>query len=99
MTSGAEIGFPQPTTDERDLFLRWLGFVRGAVVRKATDVSDSDARWTPEGALISLVGIVNHLTHVERRWIDGTMLGERVGRSEEEFAPGLDLSIAEALAT
>jgi len=98
MTSGAEIGFPQPTTDERDLFLRWLAFLRGAVVRKATGVSDSDARWTPEGALISLVGIVNHLTHVERRWIDGTMLGERVGRSEEEFAPGLDLSIGEALA-
>jgi len=37
--------------------------------------------------LLSLLGIVNHLTHVEWRWIDGGMRGHDVSRSEEEFVP------------
>jgi len=56
-----EIGFPKGTTDEPELFLRWLGFLRGAVIRKVEGVSERDARWTPDGRLISLLGIVNHL--------------------------------------
>lgn len=35
----------------------------GAVVRKVEGLSDEQARWTPNGSLISVVGIVNHLTH------------------------------------
>ncbi len=57
--------------DERELLLDCLGFLRGAVLRKVAGLNDDDARWTPEGKLISLVGILNHLTHVEWRWIDG----------------------------
>jgi hypothetical protein len=56
-------------------------------------VGDADAHWTPDGALIFLVGIVNHLTHVEWRWINGGMLGEPVSRSESEFAPGPDVTL------
>jgi len=29
-----ELGFPRDTRDERELFLRWLRFLRGAVIRK-----------------------------------------------------------------
>ncbi len=50
-------------------------------------------RWTPDGALIPLLGIVNHLTHVEWRWIEGGMRGQEVGRSEEEFRPGPELTV------
>lgn len=98
MSSGSACEFPRGTSDERELFLRWLGFLRGAVVRKLEGLSDQQARWTPEGSLISLLGIVNHLTHVEWRWIDGGMRGQEVTRSEEEFAPGPDVTVTAAVA-
>ena len=99
MPADDELGFPTGTPDERDLFLRWLGFLRGAVVRKVEGLNDVDAHWAPHRSLLSLVGIVNHLTHVERRWIDGGMQGQDVARSrgEEEFRPGPELTVAGAL--
>jgi uncharacterized damage-inducible protein DinB len=90
--------FPGGTPDEVELFLRWLAYLRGAVLRKVEGLSDSDARWTPDGHLISLLGIVNHLTHVEWRWMDGLFLGAEVSRSEAEFAPGPDLTVSDAVA-
>jgi len=96
--SPPEDSFPGGTPDERELFLRWLRYLRRAVVRKVAGLSDEDARWTPDGALISLLGIVNHLTHVEWRWIDGGIRGQEVSRSEEEFRPGPELTVEAALA-
>lgn len=80
------------------MFLTWLRYLRGAVVRKVAGLSEEEARWTPDGALLSLLGIVNHLTRVERRWIEGGMSGQEVSRSEEEFQPGPELTVAAALA-
>ena len=80
--------FPPGISDERELLLSWLAYLRGAVVRNLDGLGDDDARWTPDGALISVLGVVNHLTHVEWRWINGGMLGEPVSRSEDEFTPG-----------
>ncbi len=93
----SEDGFPIGTPDERELFLRWLGYLRGAGMRKAAGLSDEDARWTPDGALLSLLGIVNHLTRVEWRWIEGGMRGQEVSRSEEEFRPRRELTVTAAL--
>src|SRR3954452_19847462 len=73
-------GFPDGNPDEHELLLAWLGFLRGAVLRKIEDLSDEQARWRPDGRLISLLGIVNHLTLVEWRWIDGGMRGEPTTR-------------------
>ncbi|MDQ2742661.1 MAG: DinB family protein [Chloroflexota bacterium] len=61
-------------------------------------MSEADARWTPNGRLIPLLGIVNHLTQVEWRWIEGGMRGERVSRSEEEFCPSPALTVVAAIA-
>lgn len=91
-----EIGFPAGNPDEREQTLSWLRFLRGAVLRKVRGVTDEQARWRPEGRLISLLGIVNHLTHVEWRWIDGGITGHEVSRSEAEFHA--DLSVDEAAA-
>jgi uncharacterized damage-inducible protein DinB len=90
--------FPEGTSDEVELYLRWLRYLRGAVLRKIDGLNEVDARWTPEGALISLLGIVNHLTHVEWRWIDGAIPGKQVSRSEQEFRPGPDVTVAAAVA-
>lgn len=83
--------------DDKELLLDWLGFLRGAVARKAS-VGDQDAHWRPDGRLLSLAGIVNHLTHVEWRWIDGGFLGVPTSRDEAEFHPGAELTIDAALA-
>ncbi len=97
MAKGEKTEFPGGTQDEVELLLSWLGYLRGAVLRKAEGLSDNEARWTPDGRLISLLGVVNHLTFVEWRWIDGSMNGQDVSRSEEEFAPSADLTVDNAL--
>lgn len=89
--------FPRGHADERELYLDWLRHLRGAVMRKLDCLSEEQARWTPDGGLISLLGIVNHLTHVEWRWIDGSILGGEVDRREEEFTPGSELTVSAAL--
>ena len=43
--------------------------------------------------MISIAGVINHLTRVEWRWIDGAFHGAVVNRTESEFAPGSDLSL------
>lgn len=89
--------FPTPHADEREMYLDWMRFLRGAVVRKAAGLTDEQARWTPNGALISLLGIVNHLTNVEGRWIDGRMHGIEIERLEAEFPPSLELTLEAAI--
>jgi uncharacterized damage-inducible protein DinB len=97
MTADSTPEVPAGTPDEMELYLRWLGFLRGAVLRKVEGLDEDAARWTPEGRLIPLLGVVNHLTRVEWRWIDGAMLGQDVERSEEEFRPGPELTVADAV--
>jgi hypothetical protein len=82
MPGDEEIGFPTSNPDERELLL---------------SVADEDARWTPDDRLISLLGIVNHLTHVEWRHIDCAMLNREVSRSEAEFSPDAELSLDAAV--
>jgi uncharacterized damage-inducible protein DinB len=97
MPSSLDPDFPRGHPDERELLLTWLNFLRGAVLRKVDGLSEAQARWTPDGALTPLLGIVNHLTHVEWRWIDGGLLGAEVSRSEAEFRPGPELTVPAAL--
>lgn len=94
----ADETFPTGTGPERELLLRWLGYLHGAVLRKADGISETDSRWRPHGRLIPLLGIVRHLTQVEWRWIDGEFLGESVSRSDDEFDPGPELTITAAVA-
>jgi hypothetical protein len=94
----ATAGFPHPVRDELELYLRWLAFLRGAVLRKASGIGEAQARWHPDGKLLPLLGIVNHLTHVEWRWIDGEMLGHPTSKNEDEYEPGPALTIDAAIA-
>lgn len=90
---------PGPLSDERELLLAWLQFLRDAVLRKAEGLDEDQVRWRPDGRLISIAGIVNHLTHVEWRWIDGALRGEPVSRSEEEFDVPRERRFADVTAT
>lgn len=93
-----DLGFPTGSKDERELLLQWLGYLRGAVLRNLDGVDDSGVRWTPDGKLIPLLGIVHHLTLVEWRWIDGGFGGAEVSRTDEEFRPGSEVSLDAARA-
>jgi hypothetical protein len=93
-----DVGFPPASQDEKEVLLQWLGYLRGAVLRNLDGLDDTEARWTPNGRLLPLIGIVRHLTSVEWRWIDGGFAGAEVSRSEEELHPGPDLTLDAAVA-
>ncbi|MGI8810613.1 MAG: DUF664 domain-containing protein [Acidimicrobiales bacterium] len=97
MPTDDEFSFPGGVSGERDLLLTWLRYLRGAVLRNLEGLDEVQARWTPDGRLIALLGIVNHLTNVECRWIDGGFAGATVTREESEFRPGPELSVNEAV--
>src|SRR5690242_8528439 len=90
---------PEPTADERELLLRYLHLQRELVVSTTEGLSEEQARWRPaDDRLIPVIGIVNHLTAVEQRWIDGSYARQPVPwRSEEEFAVGDDRTLAEVI--
>lgn len=70
-------------------YLRWQ---REQVVATTDGLSEEQLRWTPEGRLLPIIGIVNHLAHVEWRWIEGRYLGEPFPPREEEFAVPPDVT-------
>jgi uncharacterized damage-inducible protein DinB len=84
---------PGVHADEREAALAFLDHQRRSVMRKVEDLSEEQARWRPGGALISLLGITNHLAHVEWRWCEGAIKGGEVNRSEGEFEPGHDVTV------
>lgn len=92
-----EDDFPRGHADEVDLYLDWLRWLRGAVMRKLEGLDEQQARWRPDGALIPVLGVVVHLTHVEWRWIDGGMYGIEVTRSDAEFRPGPQVTVPAAI--
>jgi hypothetical protein len=88
---------PPPNTDERELLLSFLQTQRELVAWSTRDLTEEQARWQPDGRLIPIIGIVNHLTHVEWRWIDGSYARKKVGRTEQEFSVGPERTLAEVV--
>jgi hypothetical protein len=89
---------PEPTSDERELLLRYLHLQREMVVSAAVGLTEEQARWRPGDRLIPLIGIVNHLAHVEQRWIDGSYARKQVPwRSEEEFFVGNERTLTDVI--
>jgi hypothetical protein len=84
---------PTPTSDERDLLLGFLDWKRAALLDTANGLTDEQARWTPEGKLLPIAGIINHVTLVEARWVDGRYLRKEPPQdgAEVEFATQLPL--------
>ena len=86
-----------PTADECELLLGYLELQRRLVVQTTNGLTEEQARWTPDGKLTPIIGLVNHLTCVEWRWIDGGLLRRVVSRSEEEFTVGMDRTLQEVV--
>lgn len=91
------VAYPEGTGEERELFIRWLDFLRESLIQKLDGLSEEEARWHPDDKLLSVLGVVNHLTHVEWRWIDGAFLGGETSRSDEEFVPPATATVSDIL--
>lgn len=76
---------PAPSGDERELLLGFLRWKRAQVLEQADGLTEAELRWTPAGALVPIIGVVNHLTHVEWRWIDGRFLAEPFPARTDEW--------------
>jgi hypothetical protein len=44
---------------------------RQQVVATADGLNDEQLRWTPDDRLMPIGGVINHLTHMEWRWVEG----------------------------
>lgn len=64
MTFGAPRS-PAPTTDERELLAGYIRLQREQVVATAEGLTDEQLRWRPDGRLLAIGAIINHLTHIE----------------------------------
>lgn len=94
--------------EEAELFLSFLQGEREKVLRSAEGLDEDQARWTPDGRLLPIIGIIRHLTEVEWRWTNGRYLQEEVDPSggrpgqvppgDEEFIVDRTRTLAEVVA-
>jgi uncharacterized damage-inducible protein DinB len=90
---------PSPSTEEREVLLGFLRWKREQIVATADGLDEDQLRWTPDGRLLPIIGIINHLAHMEWRWIEGRYLGaEFPPREVNEFVVPADLRGAEVIA-
>lgn len=103
---------PQPITplptakalaeDERAVLLGYLTYHRAVLARKVEGLSDEQARLTAcPPSTLTLLGLIRHMTDVERWWFRRVLLAEDVPAlfdDEEEWQLPADATIAEAMA-
>lgn len=77
---------PADSHDEKAVLTGFLDHLRGAVMAKATGVPDPQVREAGVSSGTSLLGLVSHLTHVERHYF----LGEAVRDWQATFRPPED---------
>ncbi len=67
------------------------------MVVTAHGLTEDQARWTPGERLLPIIGIINHLAHVEWRWIQGRYLQHPFPPRREEFSVDAHMSLAEVV--
>jgi hypothetical protein len=83
---------PGPTADERELLLGYIRWQREQVVATTGGLTDEQLRWRPDDRLIPIGAVVNHLTHMEWRWVEGRYLGRPFPPRTDEFALADDVT-------
>jgi uncharacterized protein DUF664 len=76
---------PKPTSEEREMLLGFVRWQREQVVATGAGLTEEQLRWTPDDRLLSIIGIINHLTKMEWRWVEGRFLRSRFPPREPEF--------------
>lgn len=93
---------PAPSADEREVLLGFLRWKRAQVVATAEGLTDAQVRWQPTAEsgvrLLPILGILNHLSSMEWRWVEGRYLGSPFPpRQADEFHPPDDVTLASVL--
>ena len=88
--------------DERSVLLGYLTYHRTVLARKAEGLSDEQARRAacpPSG--LTLLGLIRHMTDVERWWFRRVLLAEDIPalfEDDVEWRPPSDATVVDALA-
>jgi len=81
---------PEPsaeTADPQELLLRYLDFYRSEVARKVDGLTDEDPRTSRVPSGWSPLQLLNHLVHMERRWLVWGFAGEDVAQPWGDNGP------------
>ena len=88
--------------DERSVLLGYLAYHRAVLARKVEGVSDEQARRAAcPPSTLTLLGLIRHMTDVERWWFRRVLLAEDIPalfEDEEEWRLPADATVADALA-
>src|SRR6516164_6545423 len=87
--------------DERSVLLGYLVYHRTVLARKAEGLSDKQARRAAcPPSTLTLLGLIRHMTDVERWWFRRVQLAEDIPalfEDEEEWRVPADATVADAL--
>ncbi|MEU7042886.1 DinB family protein [Streptomyces varsoviensis] len=82
MTSN-ERSIPPPHADERAMLESWLEFQRETLAVKCAGLDDRQVRLAAvEPSAMTLLGLVQHMTVVERKWFQEVLAGREVSYDE-----------------
>lgn len=76
--------------NEKETLLGFLQFLRQTIVQKCSGLDDMQMRSTPTISAMNLLGMVKHLTIVERYWFQGVFLDADVDLPWSEEDPNGD---------
>lgn len=88
---------PAPTPNETEQLLGFVRWQREQVVAAAAGLTEEQFRWTPDDRLLPIIGVINHLAHMEWRWVEGRYFGSEFPPREEEFALGNEVTGAQVI--
>ncbi|WP_410669358.1 DinB family protein [Amycolatopsis sp. cmx-4-68] len=94
MARRRDVGPPKTGPEEKDVLLGFLDYLRAAVIAKTEGLGEPAVRTPGVPSGTNLLGLVKHLTHVERHWV----LGERTTRWAATFRPEPEETAAEIVA-
>jgi hypothetical protein len=96
---------PEPSADERVTLTGFLDWYRATMILKIDGVTDEQARTRYVPSDTSLIGLVRHLSEVERSWFQRRLRGDDAPPlyyspedPDGDFHPGIDWTVAEAVA-
>jgi uncharacterized damage-inducible protein DinB len=80
---------PEPDLigSERDVLLRFLNKMRDAVVHTSEGLSDEQQRAPGVPSGTNLLGLIQHLTGIERHWFERVFLGENLDIDDSMEVP------------
>lgn len=87
---------PPYNGNEKDTLHGFLQFLRETIVVKCTGLTEEQMRLTPTVSSMNLLGMVKHLTIVERYWFQGVFLDADVDLPWSEEDPDGDWRTHEA---